>query len=288
MAVRRALYLCWVHLKELFRTPLFYAYLCLFFVYYHQLNNPMVLFQKEAGLRINAWGYTAAVFSTPLSTIVFGMGIIMIFSDLPLFRGNALFESTRCSRNVWVSGRLLYVIGVSVFYTFVMFLLCLLTSRGELNDTEKWGKILNTIANGYHFEEIDDLLELSITLTGKYTPIQAFGLSFLMCVLCAICLGFCVLLLSMSFGRTIALLVGCIFSVLDFVISWKLPYAAYHGSPLSLTRLSVICNPDMPYYPTKSYALTALVVACVLLSLICIAVSHMNKRFADKILQNQF
>ena len=177
----------------------------------------MVLFQKEAGLRINAWGYTAAVFSTPLSTIVFGMGIIMIFSDLPLFRGNALFESTRCSRNVWVSGRLLYVIGVSVFYTFVMFLLCLFTSRGELNDTEKWGKILNTIANGYHFEEIDDLLELSITLTGKYTPIQAFGLSFLMCVLCAICLGFCVLLLSMSFGRTIDLLVGCIFSVLDFL-----------------------------------------------------------------------
>lgn len=288
MAVRRALYLCIVHLKELFRTPLFYAYLCLFFIYFYHLNVPTVLFQEETDIRINAWGYTAGVFSTPLSTIVFGMGIIMLFSDLPLLRGNALFESTRCSRNVWVFGRVLYVVGVSVFYTCIMFLLCLLTSRGELFDTDRWGKILNTIANGYHFEEIDDLLELSLTLTGKYTPIQAFGLSFMMCALCAISLGLCMLLLSMSFGRIIALLVGCVFSVLDFVISWKLPYVAYHASPLSLTRLSVICVPDMPYYPTFSYALTALIGSSVLVSVLCIAVSHMNKSFADKILRNQY
>ena len=212
------------------------------------------------------------MFSTPLYTIVFGLGIVLIFSDLPLFRGNALFESTRCSRSVWVSGRVLYIVGIAVFYTFVMAVLCILTSHGAINDTEKWGKLLNTMAN----------------ITGRYTPIQAFGLSFLMSALCATFLGLLMLLLSMSFGRTAALMGGSILSVLDFVIYWKLPYEAYHISPLSLTRLNIICVPDMPYYPTLQYAMTALIGSSILVSTLCIAVSHMNKSFADKILRNQY
>ena len=288
MAVRRALYLCRVHLKELFRTPLFYAYLCLFYVYFHKMNSTTVLLQQETGLKINAWGYAASMFSTPLYTIVFGLGIVLIFSDLPLFRGNALFESTRCSRSVWVSGRVLYIVGIAVFYTFVMAVLCILTSHGAINDTEKWGKLLNTMANGYQIEELEGLLEISVNITGRYTPIQAFGLSFLMSALCATFLGLLMLLLSMSFGRTAALMGGSILSVLDFVIYWKLPYEAYHISPLSLTRLNIICVPDMPCYPTLQYAMTALIGSSILVSTLCIAVSHMNKSFADKILRNQY
>ena len=39
MAIIRMVHLCRMQLKELFRTPIFYAYLCLFFFYYHHLGQ---------------------------------------------------------------------------------------------------------------------------------------------------------------------------------------------------------------------------------------------------------
>jgi hypothetical protein len=288
MAVKESLYVCRIHLRALFHTPLFYAYLCLFFVYFYHLNKPAVILQQEIGLQFNAWGYTVGVFSASLSTVVFGLGIVMILSDLPLFRGNSLFETVRCSRNVWISGRILYILAVSVFYTFFMAAICVLTSRGALNDSERWGKLLNTLANGYTIGDWPVQVELSITLTGMFNPLQAFGVSLLTCILGSFCLGLVMLFLSLLSGRTLALIGGSILSILDYLISLHLPYVLYHFSPFSLTRLSIICNPDMQYYPAFSTALAILIVSGVILTGLCVWISHRSNRFANEVLKTQF
>ena len=86
MAMKRVGHLCLLQIKELLRNPTFYAYLCLFFVYYHYLADGAVRLQQESGLWVNAWGYAAGVFSNYQSTLAFGLGAVMLFSDLPLVR----------------------------------------------------------------------------------------------------------------------------------------------------------------------------------------------------------
>ena len=288
MAVKRVLYLCRVHVKELFHTPIFYAYLCLFFVYFFQLNKPAVRLQEEVGIRFNAWGYTVGVFSSSLSTMVLGLGAVMLFSDLPLFRENALFESMRCSRNVWLGGRVLYIVCVSFFYALYMMLMCALTSGGNFGELSKWGKLLNSYANGYAVDGYSVSIELTLYGIAHFTPAEAFGLTLLMSALSVTLVGLMMLALSLLFGRTAALFGGSIIAVLDFLVAEKLAYWIYHLSPLSFSRLSIVCNPDMPYYPTLTEAFVILLIGSVICILLAVLAVHRHKKFAVQILQEQF
>ena len=288
MAIIRMAHLCRIQLKELFRTPIFYAYLCLFFVYYHHLSESTVRLQQETGLWVNAWGYAAGVFSNYQSTLAFGLGAVMLFSDLPLIREYALFESTRCSRNVWVGGRILYVLGVSVMYTLFMLIMCALTSRGRFTETAAWGKLLNTVANGYSFGSYHVPVDLSLPVTGALTPLQAFGVTAGMGVLATAFIGLVMLCLSLCLGRVVALAGASLFAVLDFLIAEKLPFWCYRLSPLSLTRLSIIFCSDMPYYPTWAEALTTLLAINALCIVLAFLIAHQNRHFANQILKEQY
>lgn len=288
MAIRHMIYLCRVHLKELLRTPIFYAYLCLAFVYYHHLNAQVVLLQQELCIQVNAWGYTAGVFSDYRSPIVFGLGAVMMFSDIPLLRDNALFESTRCSRNVWVGGRILYILCVSVMYTLFMTLMCVLTCRGNLSDPSAWGKILNTIANGYSFGGYAIPLELSLSVTGIVSPMEGFGLVIFMGIMSCMFVGLCILALSLCLNRMTALLGASLVAIMDFLIALKLPFWWYRVSPLSFTRLSIICNSNMPYYPTACEAAITLLIGNAAWILLTILLSQLNQQFANRILREQY
>ena len=288
MAIKRIGYMCKIHLKELFRTPIFYAYLCLFFVYFYQLNKPAIRLQQEVGIQFNAFGYTVGVFSNYLPTLVFGLGAVMLFSDLPLIRENALFESTRCSRNTWVLGRVLYIFCISIFYTAFMLIICILTCGGKLNDFNTWGKLLNTYANNYSLGDYAIPIELGLPVTTRFTPFQGLALTMLMGSLAIAVIGQVMFILSLCCNRTAALFSGSILAVLDFLISLKLPFWYYHISPLSMVRLSIICNPDMPYYPTITEGILTLIISNVVCICLSLLVSHFHKHFASKILQEQY
>lgn len=288
MAIKRALYLCRMHLRNFGLTPVIYVYICLLYIFFHQINKQTLFLQQETGIRINVWGYTAGFFSTSVSTVIFGFGIVLFFSNLPLLYENALFESTRCSRNVWISGRVLYVMVICFFYTLMMFVLCMVTSHGMYNETHNWGKILNTLANGYSIGSFSIPIDISISITGRYTPIQSFMISFGTSFLSSFCIGLMMLFLSLVLGRMAALTGGCIISVFDFLIYLKLPYLLYHFSPLSLMRLSIICNPEMPYYPTMIEAVSTLLITNMVLIIFSFIASHNNTHFMRSVLHEQY
>ena len=191
------------------------------------LADGTVRLQQESGLWVNAWGYAAGVFSNYQSTLALGLGAVMLFSDLPLVREYALFEATRCSRNTWIGGRILYVGMISVLYASLLLLLCAFTSRGRLMETSDWGKLLNTLANGYGFGEYHVPVSLSLEVTQNLTPLAAFGLTVLMSALATAAMGLMMLCLSLSVGRIGAIAAGCMVAVLDFVIYQKLPFWCY-------------------------------------------------------------
>lgn len=288
MAIRKMWHLCMVQLKELFFNPTTYAFMGLLFVYFFHFNSPTVRFLNEANVSLNAWGYTACTFSKPASTLVFGLGCMALFADLPLIRENALFESTRCSRNVWVGGRIIYVLIVSFFYSFLMLTFCLLTSGGSLSTSASWGKVLNTLANGYVIGGVELPVFINLNIINNYVPLHAWLLTLGMCIGASSFLGMFMLCMSLTFDRIPALLCTGAFAILDFVISEKLPYWMYRMSPLSYTRLEIIASPDMSYYPSLPEAVLTLTVALTAVTFISTFVSHRSKAFSSKILAEQY
>lgn len=287
MAIRKMGHLCTVQLKELLLNPTTYAFAVLLFVYFYHFNAPTVRFLREAGVSLNAWGYAACAFSSPTSTLVFGLACLAMFSDLPLIRENALFESTRCSRNVWVGGRMLYVLTVSIFYSLLMLGFCMLTCGGSLSLSAGWGKILNTLANGY---SVGAELPISINLQiiHHYTPVSAWLLIFGMCIGASSFLGLLMLSVSLALGRIPALLCAGLFAIFDFVISEKLSFWFYRLSPVSFIRLAIISVPDGSYYPSVRIAAVTLAAALLVTALAAVLVSHRSKAFSGKILAEQY
>lgn len=254
MALKQIIHIGRVHLRQLLLTPTLYAFLCLLFVFFWHLNADARKLQAVTGLSLNAWGYTAGVFSDPLTVLVFALGAIALLSDLPLIRPNTVLESSRCSCAVWAGGRVLYVFGATLFYTLAMVMLCTLTSGGSLAVDAGWGKLLNTLANGYTFSEYSVPAKMSLCFTTEYDPIHALALSALMGWGAGFCAGMIMLAVSVWANRTLALFSGSVLAVLDYVTYEKLPYWVYRISPFSFMRLGIITQRDMPWYPTAAEA----------------------------------
>ncbi|HPJ03228.1 MAG TPA: hypothetical protein PKU80_10350 [Candidatus Limiplasma sp.] len=288
MAVKRGMHLCGVQLKQLLLTPTTYVFLGLLFVYFYKLNEAARLLHVVTGLRLNAIGYTVGAFSSNGAALVFGLGAVAVFSGLPLVRENAVFEAVRCGRGTWVSGRILFVVFVSFAYTLIMALLCVLTSGGEVSFAPGWGKLINTLVNGYVFEGIQIDAEFRLSYTTMYTPSAALAITLAMCWGAATLIGLTILWLSLLASRIPALLAGTVIALFDFIISEKLPYWAYHYSPVSFTRMSIVSNPDIPHYPTLEYAVPVLLAAVAVSAALCYAVTLRSKAFSGILLKEQY
>lgn len=273
---------------ELLRTPTFYLYLGLMFVFCHYLNCPVVLLQQELDIPVNAWGYAVSVFFNGMFTLIFAIGAMMMFSDLPLLRANALFEATRCSRNVWVGGRLLYILAVSVVYTLAMVAFCLLTPRAQLTDWTRWGKVLNTVAHGLSVGDFGLPCTLSLPVVQDFAPWQALGVTALMSVQAAAFVSLVIFCISLLAGKTAALSVASLLSVFDYLINEKLPFWCYRLSPLSFTRISVLYHPHSSAYPTIAEAAVSLLCVIAALILAIFLLVHRHKNFFNRVLQDQY
>jgi len=278
MAMRRMLHLCRVQIAELLRNSTLYVLMGLAMIYYYYLNQNVLRLQESLHLQLNAWGYTAAAFSSCPVALVFGLGSVILFSDMPLIRENALLESTRCSRNVWLGGRIFYIVLVSVGYTALMILMCALTSGGSLTMTS-WDKILNTLAHGYTFGETSLPIEITLSYTGGFTPLQAIIIVFLMGIMFNLLLGIIMLGVSFALNRAAAISLASVIAMLDLAIHEKLPYVLYRISPLSFMRLSVISDADMPYYPTMREAISTMVIMILAASLFAAVIVRNNRIF---------
>ena len=288
MAIKRSMHLCGIQLKQLLLTPTTYVFLGLLFVYFYKLNEGARLLHVVTGLRLNAIGYTMGTFSSQGATLVFGLGVVAVFSGLPLVRENAVFEAVRCGRGTWISGRILFVVFVSFLYTLIMVLLCIFTSGGELSFAPGWGKLINTLANGYIFEEVNISAQFRLSYMTMYTPSAALAITLGMCWGAATLIGLTILWLSLLVSRIPALLAGTVIALFDFIISEKLPFWAYHCSPVSFARMSIVSNPDMPYYPTLGYAIPVLLAAVALSAAVCYTVTLRSKTISGILLKEQY
>ena len=68
-------------------------------------------------------------------------------------------------------------------------------------ETSDWGKLLNTLANGYGFGGYHVPVSLSLEVTQNLTPLAAFGLTVLMSALATAAMGLMMLCLSLIVGR---------------------------------------------------------------------------------------
>ena len=205
--------------------------------------------------------------SNPVKQLILLAGIVFLFSDAPFINKNQPYIIIRSKRIPWVLGQILYIVMASaIYFLFLMLVSILVLLPHATFATDGWGKIIRTLAQTDVGAQIKLQFGITKEITTFYSPLEAFGLSFLLNWGVACFLGLILFVINLKFNRMLGLVVGGVILSFDLLVTNALPPAFYHFSPVSLSRLSVLDPMGVSMFPNLTYPFVFFSVSIVVLS----------------------
>ena len=205
--------------------------------------------------------------SNPVKQLILLAGIVFLFSDAPFINKNQPYIIIRSKRIPWVLGQILYIVmASSIYFLFLMLVSILVLLPHATFATDGWGKIIRTLAQTDVGAQIKLQFGITKEITTFYSPLEAFGLSFLLNWGVACFLGLILFVINLKFNRMLGLVVGGVILSFDLLVTNALPPAFYHFSPVSLSRLSVLDPMGVSMFPNLTYPFVFFSVSIVVLS----------------------
>ena len=217
----------------------------------------LILFSREAvsgigeycvtqNTAISPWIYPF-IFTTNYYILLFFFNFILLLADAPFMDETQLFYILRCGRKKWYAGQILYVVIASVLYFSSVFILTLIWLAPYMKWQSGWGKILTTMAiKGTGNNAID--ISIGQGIIEKYSPVSAFAISFVLCVLAGIFLGILMFVMNLMFKRGSGLAAASILVMLQFFIYFEISGRFLRLiSPISWMNLSYINDTSLGY-----------------------------------------
>lgn len=210
--------------------------------------------------------------SDPVKQLILLSGVIFLFSDAPFINKSQPYVIIRSKRSSWVLGQILYVILASaVYFLILMCASILILLPNATFATDGWGKIINTLAQTNAGAQINLQFNIAEKITSFYSPLEAFGLSFLLNWSIASFLGLLMFIINLKFNRMLGLVVGATVLFLDLLAINILPYKFYHFSPVTLSRLAILDPTGVSIVPYITYPFVFFGVSIILFSVLLVA-----------------
>lgn len=148
--------------------------------------------------------------------------MLLFFCDAPFLDNLQPYTLFRIGRRRWLIGQLLYIGLCGLLIMVVLEAGLLFFARNSLTWTTDWGPCLRMLA---HDNPFFSRLAENLVLSREAVPV--FVQTFLMGWLIAWLLGSLVLFLNLLLNRSVGILIGCAFCVLDYALA-----IAIEDSPL--------------------------------------------------------
>ena len=193
----------------------------------------------EQNLAISNW-YFPFLFSDTIYKLFFFFGILLLFCNAPFIDNQQLMVVLRSGKKNWFLGKILYVFVTSICYFAWLFLVSILEFLPYVGFSLEWESIIEMLSiNGQVGEYV---IPISRNIVLQLTPICAFLMSYVICVLAGTLLGLFIFYINM-YGKTnlgvgIALCILLMTGVVD-VLPLKYQGLPLYVSPVSWTDVEV-------------------------------------------------
>lgn len=135
--------------------------------------------------KITPWFLPIGVSSARLYPLLL-LGFLILICDLPLRTSQQQFVLLRTGKRTWLSGQLLYLLLICVFFSVLLWVSSWLFYATRLEWTSRWGKFLRSTWQGSHVFINSDGLSATLWTVGMQTLICYFlGLLAMLLNLCA-------------------------------------------------------------------------------------------------------
>lgn len=237
--------------RGLFTKKTLFIYVILGLFVYSNME-PVSLFCEAVDINATPMGFIFLTNDFIFQTTFF-VGLLFVMSDAP-FRGNLYpYAVYRSGDREWEIGTILSLAGLTLTYTFFLFVMTIVGLRGNIDFSLSWGKIWGTFARTNAAIQYNLSFGVNDYLIGKYTPEFALivtaileWITFFWISLCVYCFN--------RIKKGIGILAAAIFIFLDTMIynSWT-PWA-YRFSPITLASLVNYTKSRIYYGVTFQYA----------------------------------
>ncbi len=216
---------------------------------------------------VNAFS-AAFLLSDRLTAFAIFLGVFILFSEIPFCDNNQTLLLARSGKRSWIFGQVLYVIAVSVIYFACIFAFyCLILAARIDFSAANWGKVVNTISATSISDSFGLRIQMPQNVLSAFSPIEAFGTSFLLAIFISVTIGIVILSLNLTIGRGSGLFVSGFFIFLRMFLDYinAIRSVMFYYSPVGWCSLILLDKNGSSPLPSASYAVTMLSAVCILL-----------------------
>lgn len=164
--------------------------------------EPIRDFCREMELSISNW-YFPFLFTDQINAMFFFFGILILFCDAPFVDRQQMFVIIRSGKKNWFRGKILYVFVASFLYFTWMYVVSLLEFFPYIGFSTKWEMILEELSkNGWNYG-VQGIHPIPEIVVDSLTPIKAWFISYVVCLLLAVFLGLLIFVLNLNQNHNI-------------------------------------------------------------------------------------
>lgn len=240
----------------------------------HIYLKPVIRYAEDVNYPPSPWCFPF-LFSNIYFLLLFILGMIYFFSDVPFMQYRNMYQVIRTGRKTWAVGEILSITFQSVFIMVFQFLVSILCLLGHCRWETGWGKLYHTAALTNADEYYGFLFYFPYEAIQKWEPFQLIVFTLFMGTLVLSFLGILMYTVSLFLNRTIAVTLGVFIAVMIFIVEGVHPLiraktAMFSPASYLMTALFGTKIHDSPVLPTINYMITVLVTGILFMAMFII------------------
>lgn len=240
--------------------------------------QPVSAFSQTVGIQVTPWAFPHFT-SDYICQLVIMSVVVLLFCDAPFKTQAHLYVLPRAGHVAWTAGICLYIVALSLLYVFLIFLTSILALFPDIEFSNGWGKIWGTLARTTAASQFEIPITVYDYTIGKYIPLQATLISFILTWACCVWLGLLVFFLNSVTESMLGTFVAAAFVLLDITVANEWTRDFYRISPVTLAQLQALSRAESLYGLTLSYAIRFFVITITILIILCMITPFIKKRF---------
>lgn len=274
--LRKAIRVLYFQLKQIRSSLKIQLIFILIAIFIYATVEPVNDFASSVNVLIRPWVFPHLT-NDFICQLVIMSGTVLLFCDAP-FKGDAHnYILPYTGHKAWAMGMCLYIVVISFIYVLLILVAGTIALLPNIQLGNGWGKIWGTLARTNAGSQFGLSFKADDYILGKFAPLQATILCFLLEWACCTWLGMITYLFNYLTGTMIGSLLAAGFVFLDITIANEWSYIFYRISPVTMSQIHTLSGSTSLYGLTVKYAVSFFIISIVTMSILCIYMMKIKK-----------
>lgn len=278
--VRRSVKIMWFQINQNLATVRVILLFLLIFIFIFSSVRPVCDFASAYEIGITPWVFSLITNDYICQLVIMAVAILL-FCNAPFKSEAHNYILVRSGNLPWTMGICLYIMLMSFLYVILILAAGIVAILPRLQLDAGWGQTWSTLARVPQFySQFGISLSVNDYIIGKYRPVEAVVISFVLEWACCTWLGLVTYFFNNATETMAGSVVAAAFVFLDITIENEWSYAFFKISPVTMAQLRTLSSTHSIYHMTLGYATFFFTISISAFVGLCLLTPYVKKQFS--------